>query len=199
MTKRRFKGLKGVIVLLILATLLVVYYYYLSNRNRGIKEEDDSVVTAVQVALQRNLNINYPATPKEVVKYFGEITQCFYNENIEDQDLEALARQIQMLYDDKLVSNKPFTDYLFDLKSDITFYKTNGYRITSFVPSASTDVFYFSEDGYEWARLYCIFTIRSGKYTKDLTQVFVLRKDDNNHWKIFGWKEADNGQADTGN
>ena len=200
MAKPKFKGLKGVIVILILAVMLVLYYHHLSNKNSGpTEEESESVISPVKIALQRNLNTNYPATPKEVVKYFGEITQCFYNETIADDDLEALARQIQLLYDDELVSYKSFTDYLFDLKSDITFYNTNGYRVTNVIPRASTDVFYFSEDGYEWARLYCIFTIKSGKYYKNVNDVFVLRKDEKSHWRIFGWKEVDEQQSNTGN
>lgn len=195
----RFKGLKGVLIVFSLAIMLVLYFYHLSNKTQKTGDEEIvNTITPVQLALQRNLNTNYPATPKEVVKYFGEITQCYYNEEPTEEELEALARQMLMLFDDKLVLNKTWTNYMFDLQSDITFYKTNGYRISNFTPSASTDVFYFSEDGSDWARLYCIFTIKSGKQFKNLNEVFVLRKDEKSHWRIFGWKDADDKQTDTG-
>ncbi|MCR5278599.1 MAG: hypothetical protein K6E19_04075 [Lachnospiraceae bacterium] len=196
----KFKGLKGILILLVLAVMLVFYFYHLSNKvQKTGDEEADNKITAVQTALQRNLTTNYPATPKEVVKYFGEITQCYYNEELTDEDIEALARQMLLLYDDELVSYKTWADYIFDLKGDIAFYNTNGYKISNFTPGASTDVFYFSEDGYEWARMYCVFTIKSGKQFKNINEVFVLRKDEKSHWRIFGWKEVDDKQTDTGN
>ncbi len=187
----KFKGLKGVLIVLFLAVLLVIYYYHLSNKTKAGEEEADNKISVVQETLQRNLTTNYPSTPKEVVKYFGQITKCYYNEEVTEEELEALAKQMLLLYDDELVSYKTYQDYIFDLNSDITFYKTNGYTIVNYAPSASTDVFYFEEDGFEWARLYCIYTIKSGKYRKDINEVFVLRKDEKSHWRIFGWKEVD--------
>lgn len=196
----KVKGLKGVLIVLGLAIMLVLYFYYLSNKTQKTGDEEvENKITPVQLALQRNLTTNYPATPKEVVKYFGEITQCYYNEELTDADIEALAGQMLKLYDDELVSYKTWQDYIFDLKGDITFYKTNGYKVSNYVPSASTDVFYFSEDGYDWARLYCLFTIKSGKYFKNINEVFVLRKDEKSHWRIYGWKEVDDTKTDTGN
>ena len=189
---KKFKGLKSVLVALFIGILLVGVFYRFSNK-KVISSEEEPVpmASAVDVALDRNLTANYPQTPKEVVKYFSEITQCFYNETFEDdEEFEALADQMLKLYDDELVSYKTHQDYLFDLESDIKYYNENGYKISSYSPSASTDVFYFTEDGFDWARLYCVYTIKSGKYYKTLNEVFVLRKDENNHWKIYGWDEV---------
>ena len=68
----------------------------MSNKQPKSTEEEEVVkASAVDIALERNLTTNYPSTPKEVVKYFGEITQCYYNETFEsDEQLEALARQM---------------------------------------------------------------------------------------------------------
>lgn len=188
----KFKGLKGVIILFVLALLIGGYYYYLSNRPANKSEEQDIVpVSHVTEVLMRNLNNNYPATPKEVIKYFGEITQCFYNEEYTEEELNSLADKILVLYDDELVSYKTHEDYIIDLKNDIAIYKENGYKLSSYAPSASTDVEFFTEDGYEWARIWCIFTIKSGKYFSNINEVFILRKDDDSHWRIFGWDVVD--------
>ena len=187
------KGLRGVLIALFVAILLVGIFYRLSNKT-VVSSEDEVVeaVTAIDTALSRNLTTNYPQTPKEVVKYFSEITQCYYNETFEsDEQLEKLADQMLLLYDDELVGYNSHEDYLFDLKSDITYYNTNGYTISSFAPSASTDVEYFTEDGSEWARLWCLYTIKSGKYYKNVNEVFILRKDEKSHWRVYGWKEVD--------
>ncbi len=185
----KFKGLKGVLMLFFVSMCFLGFFFRMNNKKTP-EPDAPQKISAVETVLQRNLNSNYPSTPKEVVKYFSEITKCYYNEEFEDEaDIEALARQMLLLYDDELVSYKNFSDYMFDLKSDIRFYNENGYKIGGYSTSASTDVFYFQEDGFEWARLYCIFTIKSGKEKKDVTEVFVLRKDDKSHWKIYGWKE----------
>lgn len=187
------KGLRGVLIALFVAILLVGIFYRLSNKT-VVSSEDEMVetVTAIDTALSRNLTTNYPPTPKEVVKYFSEITQCYYNETFEsDEQLEKLANQMLLLYDDELVGYNSYEDYLFDLRSDITYYNTNGYTISSFAPSASTDVEYFTEDGSERARLWCLYTIKSGKYYKNVNEVFILRKDEKSHWRVYGWKEVD--------
>ena len=190
----KFKGLRGVLIFLFAAIAFAGIFFRLNNKQpKSIEEEEVVKASPVEIALERNLTTNYPGTPKEVVKYFSEITQCYYNETFEsDEQLEALARQMLKLYDDELVSYKAYEDYLFDLKSDIRFYNENGYTIASYAPSASTDVVFFTEDGFEWARLWCAYTIKAGKDRKTINEVFVLRKDDKSHWRIYGWKE-DNG------
>lgn len=188
----KFKGIKVVFVVLVMAGLLVAYYYHLNNKaTTGEDVETVQTASAVAAVLERNLKNNYPATPKEVVKFFSDITQCYYNETYSKEELIALADKMLLIYDDELISYKTYEDYILDLKSDIAIYNQNGWTVSSYAPSASTDVFYFSEDGYEWARLYCIYTIKSGREYKNITEVFVLRKDENSHWKIFGWDKVD--------
>lgn len=186
------RRLKGVIILAVAALVVIAIFFRFSNNSSKSTSEEDAPIelTAVQTVLLRNLATNYPQTPKEVIKYFAEITQCYYNETFEsDEEFESLASQMLLLYDDELVSYKTYTDYILDLKSDIAFYNQNGYKISSYAPSASTDVEYFSEDGYEWARLRCVFTLKSGKYYKPVTECFILRKDEKSHWRIYGWQQ----------
>ena len=99
----KFKGTKGVILLCIMALLIVGYYYYLSNKSVPSVDEnmDVTALTKSEVALMRNLDVNYPQSPREVVKYFSEITECFYNEEHTSEEIEALANQIRSIYDDE--------------------------------------------------------------------------------------------------
>ena len=80
--KSKFKldGKKGFIIVIILVVLIVGYYYYLSNRDK--QPEEEVVITEAQDLLLRDLDRNYPPTPKEVVKYYFEITKCLYNEKL---------------------------------------------------------------------------------------------------------------------
>jgi hypothetical protein len=59
--------------------------------------------------------------------------------------------------------------------------------VTSYATVSGTDVFYFNEDGYKWARTNVAFTLRQGKNVGIAKETFVLRKDPEGHWKIFGW------------
>lgn len=188
---KRFKGTQGMLILIVLVCAVVGFYYYLANRARAEEEAENVKVTKVQEVLLKNLERNYPPTPKEVVRYFAEITQCFYGEKYTDEELEEMALKIQELYDEELIAAKTQESYLQDLKDDIERMKSDGYVITGYKTSSSTDVFTFSEDGYDWARLYCTFYFRKGNKKTNTQEVFILRKDEAGHWKIYGWDFAD--------
>lgn len=185
-------GIRVFIVGIILICIVVGYYYYLSNRREKASEESEKEITAVQEMLLYNFEKNYPPTPKEVVKLFAQMTQCFYNETYTEEELLQLAAHIQNLYDDELIANKTENQYIEDFKWDINNFKEQGIVISSYAVSASTDVYYFTQDGDDFARLYCSFTLRKGTHLESSNEVFVLRKDDSGHWKIYGWTLDEN-------
>lgn len=190
----RFKGTKGIIILFILICLVIGYYFYLSNGKKPetAEIEDVELMTMSQSVLLRNLEANYPPSPREVVKYFSEITQCFYNEEHDEEELEALGLKMREIYDDELIANQTEEEYLDLLKKDVDEYKSNDRIITAYSPSSSIDVETFSQGGYECARLYCIYDIQQGTFLYKTTLCFILRKDENSHYKILGWEKIDN-------
>ncbi len=188
---KKLKGNKGVIIFFVLVFLVVGYFYYLSNRPVSQPEEAPSeieVMTAVQQVLARDLDTNYPPTPREVVKYYSEITQCFYNEELTDDDIYALGMKARELYDAELAANQTEEVYIDSLKFDIQDFKNKKRTIANYEPSSSLDVETFSEDGYDWARLYCNYGIKQGELLYKSNMVYILRKDENGHYKIYGWK-----------
>ncbi len=185
------KGAKGstvkvVIIGIILVCIVIGYYYYLSNKE---KKDTDEVqkATAVQAALSYNFEKNYPPTPKEVVNLYGQITQCLHNETYTDQEFEKLALKIQNLYDEELIANKTRNQYFEDLKWDIKNVREQEIVISSYAAGASTDVEYYSMDGYSFAKIPCTFTMRKGTFLEVTDEIFLLRKDADGHWKIYGW------------
>ena len=195
---KKLTGNKGTVIFIILVVLVVGYFYYLSNRSVSQPEElapEAEIMTAVQQVLARDLEINYPPTPREVIKYYSEITQCFYNEELTDEDIYALGMRARELYDTELVANQTEADYIDSLKFDIQDFKSKKRTIASFNPSSSLDVETFSEDGYEWARLYCHYGVKQGELLFNSNMVFMLRKDESGHYKIYGWQLADKKQS----
>ena len=191
--KKKKLNIKGIVVVIILAVLVLLYYYHLSNKQAPPSEDEYVQSTVVQEVLGRNLIVNYPPTPREVVRYYSEISKCFYNEEYTEEELEELAKQAQGLYDDDLVANKSWEQYLEDLRIDIQTFEQLNYTIESYSLSSSIDIenSKFKQDGYEWARVYCNYTLRQGTERFYTSEVFILRKDEDGHWKIFGWDLAD--------
>lgn len=183
------KNLRGSAVIILMIVVMVGYYFYLNNREKA-KQEENPTLTAVQEVLLRNLESNYPPTPKEVIKYYSEITKCFYNEECSDGELEQLADKANQLYDTKLLEHNEWGEYIISLRAEIKDYKDNNIIISTYLVSASTDVEFFKEDDSEFARLHCIYTLKQGNYKQDLDEVFLLRKDEKGHWKIYGWENA---------
>lgn len=191
--KLKFDGTKGFIIAFVLVLLIIGYYFYLSNREVEPKEEDVKI-TEVQELLLRDLDRNYPPTPKEVVKYYFQITKCLYNEELSEEDIEALALKLAEMFDDELAANQVQEEYFENLKNEIMAFK-NGNMILNYSTSTSTDVDYYNEDGREWARLYGTFYLSVNKKMSSLEEVFVLRKDDDGHWKLYGWETVSEEQT----
>ncbi len=177
-----------IIVFVVLAIAVVGLFFYISNRTRLVAEGKQKQMTAVQEILSRNLDTNYPPTPKEVLKFYSQITQAFYGEDYTDEELEKLAKLSRRLFDDELVANQTDEQYLAALKMDIASWKNDKKVISSYSVSSSTDVQEYSYGGYEWAQLYCIYSIRMGTNMAPVQEHFIMRKDAIGHWKILGWE-----------
>ncbi|NBJ94493.1 DUF6715 family protein [Parablautia muri] len=187
-------GIKVLIVIIVLVCLALGYYYYLSNK-RTEESEQQVKATAVQEVLMRDLESNYPPTPREVVKYYAEITKCLYVESYTEEEFHDMAMQIQKLYDDELVANKTEQQYLDDLGLDVDGLKEQEIVVSSYSPASSTDVEEFTKDGYSWAQMRCTFNLRQGTEFQKTDEIFLLRKDEEGHWKIYGWTLADEENA----
>lgn len=184
---KNFKGTKGIVIFIIFIILILGYYFYLSNRVTA-SDEEPVETTATQEVLLRDMEKNYPATPKEVVKYYSELTKCFYNETHSDEEIGQLSERAMEMYDAELAENQT-GEYSESLKEDIISFKQSKIQISSYRVSNSTDVDYYYSDGREYASLYCTFSLRKGTELFGIEENFILRKDEDEHWKILGWKE----------
>lgn len=182
---KKGSGLKSFIIILVMILIVAGYYYYLSNKSKP--KTETTTLTEVDNVLLRDMDTNYPPSPKEVVKYYAAITKCFYDGNYSDEQLEQLANRARSLYDDELKATQTEEKYLEDLKFDIDSYQKKELTISSYSTSSSVDVEYKTTEQGELASLYCLFNMREGKTMLNSNQVFLLRKDEEGHWKILGW------------
>jgi len=194
--QNRFKGTKGALILIILVVLVVSYYYHLSNSTSSDKKGEEIKISAAADIMMKNYSASYPPTPKEVVKEYLQISKVLHNEELTDEEITAVGLKIQELYDDEFIANKSQDDYLRDLKSEIAAFRNNNYVITNYYTSASTEVVYGVVDGYEFAKLYASYSIRVGGKSQILQEIFLLRKDNNGRWKIYGWQPIEEDESE---
>jgi len=189
-------SIKSILFVAVLAIGVLAYFYVINNRMNKI-EEDVAEITPVQELLVQDLTENYPATPKEVVKMYSEITKCFYGEEYTEEELLKLVDMSRQLFDDELVANQSEESYIRSLKGEIASYKQMNRVISNYSVSSAADVQYYNFRDDEWAQLVAMYSIRTGTKIEPSKERFLLRKDDNNHWKIFGFR-LENLESGTG-
>ena len=186
-SSRKNNSIKGVLVMVVLALGVLAYFYVINNRIKQV-EKDVEKITAVQELLVRDLNSNYPATPKEVVKMYSEITRCFYGEEYTEEELVKLAKMSRQLFDDELVANQDEDSYLRSLRSEIVLYKQQKRLISSYSIASSADVEYYNFQDAEWAQLIAMYSVKTGGTIEPSKERYLLKKDSNGHWKIYGFR-----------
>ena len=103
MKKTNTSVTKITVFFIFLLVLVVGYYAYLSGTHRT--EQQEAVMSEIDTALSRNLENNYPSTPKEVVKYYNDLMKCFYNEDCTEEELQELGKKSLQLFDEELREN----------------------------------------------------------------------------------------------
>lgn len=182
------------ISIVICVGLVCGYYYYLSQKNAKSSEDAQDKTTEVEKIIERDFDKKYPKTPREVVKWYNRIITAFYSEEYTDEELEKMADQARRLMDDELLSYNPRDTYLKNLKADIEDYKTRNKIIVQSSVSDSNDITYATVDGDYCAYVDAYYFSREASDYSRTYEEFVLRMDDEGHWKILSFRltEGDN-------
>ena len=127
-----------------------------------------------------------------VVAYFA-----YLSTKSRDRDQEADMRAVQLVLSRDLENNYPptvkdVTVHLLQLKSEITSFQEDSKKITAVSVASSANVDTFTEDGYEFARIHCMYTILADGQSSLVDMVYLLRRGEDRRWKIYGWDLAQN-------
>lgn len=178
------KKVRVLIISIVCICLVIGYYYYLSTKNTSGAEESVKL-TEVDKVITRNLESDYPATPREVIKYYNRIMKCYYGDDYTDDQLEDLADQARALFDQELLDNNPREQYMQDLKADIDAYAESKKTISQSSVCDSSEVKYKTIDGDECAYVNASYFMKEKKEFTRTYQEYVLRKDEDGNWKIL--------------
>ncbi len=189
-----------VITIIVMAVIAaaVIFGYFKMTQNAG-EEEETVAKTEIEKLLKKDMENNYPGTPKEVLKLYGRMTQCMYNDDLSQKQIEGLLQQIRKLYDDELLEANPWDSHLETLCNDIVDYRDNKRTIMSYTVQKSSQVEFVEMDNKEYAITYILFmtTDNTSPLIKNCEK-FMLRKDASDNWKIVGWELVDPDSVEIG-
>ncbi len=185
-----------IIIVLVCVGLLVGGYAYWMNSNSGASSEDIEL-TKVQQLITKDLEKNYPQTPREVIKTYSEIISCFYNEEYTENELEKLVDQTLLLMDEELAANNPKNDYFKAVKEEILEYESADRTIVSYTLPSSNEVEFRTVDDRECAYVETSYFIKEKNSYNKTYQTYVVRKDEDGQWKILVFYKTE-GEASDG-
>ena len=115
------KYVKTIIIVSVLAIMCIVYFFYLSNRKSTKDATDKSVANQEVAALTtKDIDKNYPESPKEVVKLYARITKAYYKASLTDEQIEeyGIKKIGDNLLDDGMILWNNTNEMLLSVKLD---------------------------------------------------------------------------------
>lgn len=174
-----------IVILAIVIVAAICTAFYIVNNNSKKESAKEAELTEIQKITTRNMEKDYPATPREVIKFYNRIVKCYYGRQYSDDELEQLADQALSMFDDDLLKKNQKESYIESVKSDAAQYEEDNKSISQTDVCDSNDVKYMTDNGDDIAYVTASYFIKTGSsYTKTY-QEYVLRKDDDGDWKIL--------------
>lgn len=184
------------VIIIAIACICVIcggFYLFSESLNSGGEED----LTEVEKVIVRDLENNYPKTPREVVKFYNRILSCYYSREITDDQLEDLVDQMRCLFDEDLLLVNTRAEYLASVKSDIQLYEKQKKYIVETTVCDSNEVRYITDkeegetEGDSLAYVQTSYFIKTdGQFSKTYQDI-VLREDEDGHWKLIAFYEVE--------
>ena len=93
------------------------------------------------------------------------------------------------LFDEELNNANSFDEYYEELRTEVDQYKDENKIINRTILDKSSEVVYSTVEEQKYASLNCTYYLKADAGTSKVVETYILRKDENDHWKILGWKE----------
>lgn len=190
------KKKSGVILLIVIAVLIVGAFTFVAFRTPKTVE-DVTDVTEKDELMNRNIDVNYPATPREVMKLYNRYLLCLYGVEggeLSSEELNALGKKMRGMYDEELLEGNPEETNLTSLSQELAAFRSSGKVMIQANICGSNEVEFIEVKGSQGALLQASYFIKKGKEEFSRTyQQFLLRKDESGKWKILGFEKVNGG------
>lgn len=187
------RGARTVSVLIMCVVIIVAFYMYL-NKAAGDREEnaENQAVTEMDRLLDADFENYYPPTPRAVIKYYNRYSMvCFGEEKPSKSETKKLAAKMHELLDSELSTANPESEYADSLWNEVKDFTERKARIIEADVCDTDDVIYKTIKNRKYAYVQVTYIIREADSYTTTYQMFVLRQDDNENWKIYGFSRTD--------
>ncbi len=180
----------GVIIVILLVILIggVTYLTYVMKADEARKLQNVNVMLADDLyneVTSQDLVQDYPESPEDVMRFYDKTIYLLYNNKITDDNLLKMVLSKQRgLYDNELLELNPFEEQFSKLLISID--ELNRQKVS--IKSISHVSYEYDEKNPE---VCMVNTVQYLQGEENLFIVFILRKDEDNKWRIVSRKSSD--------
>lgn len=176
------------IMVLVVVGALIAYYQFMKKQQE--MNSDQKPATEVEKLIAKDIENGYPETPAEVMNLWGRINKCLYNNSMDDEKVEALVKQLRVMYSTELLKQNEEGAHLKAIKSELEQFWKKKNKIVKYSSDADSNIQYKTVNKQECAyiRITCLITQKKGGYMQ-VYQDFILGKEDDK-WKVIGFQES---------
>ena len=179
---------------LCLISALVLAAFFMLNMKEDDREDAKNKTknTEVQNILSKDIDRNYPATVREVVRLFSRISKCYHNETISKEEFKSLVEVQRMLFDEEFLEKNPLDTFTNNLAAEIDAAKAKEYKMAMYRVQKQSSVVTWKDGDNSFASIIASYTMSTkGEGYSRTFEEFLLREDENKRWKIVGWRLTD--------
>lgn len=182
------KRTRGFLAITLIIAFGVAFYALIAYRDQEPKPVPQETNDEVSKLIVRNLESDYPNSPREVVRFYSRIMQSYYELDYTEEELLKLVSQSRILFSEELLKENTEESYIEELKTEIESYKKLEQTIIDFKVAEVSQIEYFYEDEDEFAKVFAIYTLKNKNGSSKVYEDYILRKDEEGYWKILGWR-----------
>ena len=150
----------------------------------------------------KNLDKDYPKTPREVVKFYNRIYKGYYGGEATEEQIKQMSQQMLLLLDEELLEQNAKEGYYQRVREDIEAFKQAKKVLLKTDVADSNDIRYVDDDKAgstevdKLAYVKASYFVRTDKNFSNTYQEFVLREDATGKWKIVAFYEIEGESSD---
>ena len=177
---------------LVVAVVLGVFLALNLGEDDSVFSKDEKQNTEAQNILAKDVDRNYPATVREVVRLFSRISKCYHNETISEEEFQGLVELQRKLFDEEFLDNNPLDTFTNNLAAEIDAAKARKYQMATWRVQKQSSVTDWQDGDNHFASIIASYTMseKDVGYTRTYEE-FLLREDEKGRWKIVGWRLTD--------
>ena len=200
MKKKKKSGTLGTIIFLIILAAVIFGCFFTAQRKAKERAEEqiqqEARQTEAEKLIMMDINQKYPVTAREVVKLYNRILQCVHNDDVTDAEVKALAGQFRCLYDEEFLQDNPYDQHVDDLILEVAEYDMLDRTISRCEIEGADSMAEWENDKGRFASLNVKYTLKEADQVGQISEKFLLRKQDDGRWKILGWEKIDNSEVE---